>query len=97
MIEDPNVFFNTAEFAYDAVYTPANGSPVQTKVILDHDIETASLDAYVTENVTTISLIKSDIGQPSRNASIVIGADTYLVERKIDDDDFIITVAVKKK
>lgn len=96
MTENPNVFFNTSEFAYDAAYTPPNGSPIQTKIILDHEIETGSLESYVPEQTTSMDLIKSDVGEPVRNASIVIEVGTYLVERKLSDDDFIVTVAVHK-
>jgi len=96
MTEDPNVFFNTDDFAFDATYTPPGGSAVLTKAIIDHDIEIGSLESFVTETITSIGLIVSDVGKPVRNAAIVLNSDTYNVERIIKDDGFIVTVAVRK-
>jgi len=91
MIEDPDVFFNTDDFAVDATYTAPSGTPVVTKAILNHDME-----QLASERVTDIELIVADVGTPKRNATIDIGADQYLVERIIDNDGFIVTVAVSK-
>ena len=96
MIEDPSIFFNTDNFAIVAVYTKTDGTAIPTKVIINKNTEITSGDAYVTEKVTTIDLIVSDIGTPERGETIVAGVDTYIVSKIVDDDDFVVTVAVRK-
>jgi len=80
----------------DSVYTAPGGSPIPTRATVNKNVEISTGEAYVTERVTAVDLFVADVGTPERGAIIVTGIDTYSVQKIIDDDGFIVSVAVRK-
>ena len=97
--DDMAVFYNSAEFADTAVYSPVTGDDVATEVIIDHDvlIQADGYDANYATLGTTITAMVADVGTVTRGDTFAVGTTTYTVQRieRYSDDGLEVTVVVK--
>lgn len=97
MATDMAVFFNSAEFADAAIYTPTTGDPVSCNVIVDHDV-LVQADGYDMEVATlgkTVTAKVAEVGTLSRGDTFLVGTTTYTVQRPETNDNVMVTAVVK--
>ena len=101
MAEDlVSVFYNTDEFAYPAVYTPAAGDTVSCNILVDHDvlIQADGYDIGMATLGTTITAMVDDVGTVSRGDTFTMETgQVYTVQRieRYSVDKQEVTVVVK--
>lgn len=83
------------EFAPAATYTPPVGAAVVTVCAVEH-VARPRLDAMSIERVTLARMPAAAVPDPKRGGTIVIGADTWIVEALDADDKTVVTVVVKR-
>jgi len=94
------VFYNTAEFADAAVYTPGAGDAVNPcPVMVEHDalIQADGYEAGVATLGTTVTAQVSDVGTLNRGDTFAVGDTTYTVQRieRYSQDGREVTAVVK--
>jgi len=95
------VFYNTAEFADAAVYTPGSGDAVDPcPVMVEHDalIQADGYDASVATLGTTVTAQVADVGTVSRGDTFTLESGTvYTVQRieRYSQDGREVTAVVK--
>jgi hypothetical protein len=84
---DRRAFFDTAEFAREAIYTPPGG-PARTIAVLDDwqalDLLTEGV-AGIEADGLTVSALVDDVPDTSRDARLSLGGVTYKVARAHPD------------
>jgi len=78
--EDLAVFFDTGDFGEGATYRPASGPDVLVTVIVDQPTREVQLFGGATRApAVSVQLRVSEVAQPRKGDSIVIGGTTYAV------------------
>ena len=91
-----DTLFADQNLAVDATYTPDGGAPVSVRVIVEHNVELASVGfSGVSDRRTMIGVRKSEIPQPGRGDTLLVGSTTYVVDVVITDDSYETQVAVR--
>ena len=95
--DDLACFFDTTEFAVAGTYTPSGGSPVPVDVVLTRDVEIApsGYDTIMSDRVTVAAFSKSVVASPAKDATLVVGSETWTVQRVIFDDGSIVQAALR--
>lgn len=95
---DLAVFFNTADWGEAATYTAPGGGATSCTVILDHSVKL--IDGETGELVgtgTTAAFLVSEIADPARDATVLVGATTYVVQEIADRDQNVVVCRVRKQ
>lgn len=83
----------------DAVYTPAGGgTAVPCRVMLERDIllQPGDMSAQVYQRGNTIEVLLEDVGEePARDATFVIGDETFTVQAPDKNDGDTVLLVVK--
>ncbi len=98
------VFYNSDEFAFDAIYTPVKWAPgdpetVSCSIHIDHDVlvQAEGYDAGVRTMGTTISAQVVDVGTVNKGDTFKVAGTTYTAQRvdRYSEDGLEVTVVVK--
>lgn len=85
LVDDLAVMFDGGDFAVAAVWTPAVGAPVTAQVLFDQP-GTTILDGVVSTE-PSVRFRTADWGGIAERDTIVLGTDTYRVQRLMALDD----------
>ena len=92
-----DAFFGQGEFDQAATYTAPSGSPVSCRVLLDEGVEVIDRRTQEVLDVSDVIYLRIDeVADPVRDATIVIGSDTYRVNQVTERDRNVVGVAVRK-
>jgi hypothetical protein len=72
------------------VYSPPGaGPPVDCTVIVDQNYELPpdQTRALVSQRVTMVALLKSEIPDPKRDATVTVAAETYILNERLPGSD----------
>lgn len=81
-------------FGVAGTYTPAVGDPVAVTVIINRDVELVGSDAVVVERRHVLAFRKREVSIPKRAETCVVDAETFKMDRVVDDDGHVVQVAV---
>lgn len=90
-----DVLFADSNFGQAATYTPPSGPAVACTVIVSKSTQQQpGTEAYMQERFTTIAVRKSEVDQPKRGGTFLVGSTTYVVDKIQDDDGIVVTTVV---
>lgn len=95
---DLDSFFNThMPEAYEASYTPAGGSSVETVVFIDRNVEVypGDYETGVSEKRVEITLRSDHAPTPSKGDVIATSDESFTVTELLDSDSFSSRVSVQ--
>jgi len=95
--DDLDALFSSDEFAEAATYTPVGGEDVSCQVQLLRGAAQV-LDEFggVIENKDLVEFRRDQVTNPRTDASLVIGAATFLVGKVVSLDAHVIRVEVRE-
>jgi hypothetical protein len=84
------------EFGASATYTPPTGSAVTCRVLIDEGVavEVAETGAIVREDHATLRV--ADVPAPVRNATLMVGSNTWTVDAIVERDADVVKVRVSR-
>lgn len=80
-------------FGQDATYTPTDGDPVTVRIILDRDVQPTQggQQSTTVERRTELTGYHDELGDARRSELVVIGDDTWRLDRLDRDDGYLVT------
>lgn len=76
----------SAAFGVDALYIPAVGSPTNTRVVVDTDVEMRGAAGRLAEDFVMLSVLRADVGIPRKGDVFDVGGKLYTVDGLPEDE-----------
>jgi len=75
-----------AGLADDAIYTPAIGDPIATRVLVDRAVQTIGDYGQVSGPHNSVTFLVAEVS-PKKGETVTVGTETFTLESKQSEDE----------